>query len=155
MCDRPTNIPRFLSSFWGGWTLCTPCNYWECLPVASRVRLTPTKTQNEGKISDSGRSLLYQSGGGPMVYPYLVRDAPKRVLPPSEGGVELLDLECLGSVPFDTVEPTEGMFGSRLGGNPQRNRVRWSMTIGFLHNLRFLGPPATDNRGNVPRRKQI
>jgi len=35
--DKSTNIPRLLRSFWGGWTLCTACNYWECWPVAPRV----------------------------------------------------------------------------------------------------------------------
>jgi len=41
--DRLTNIPRFL--------------FWECWPVTSRVRLAPTNTRNEGKTSDSRRSL--------------------------------------------------------------------------------------------------
>jgi len=67
--DRPTNIPLFLFSFWGGWTLCAVCSYWESWLVASRVRLTPTKTQNKGKSSDSKRSLLYRSGGGLMGCP--------------------------------------------------------------------------------------
>ena len=71
--DRSTNIPRLLRSFWGGWTLCTARNYWECWPVASRVRLAPTKTQNGGKTYDFRRSLLYRPGGGPIVCPIWYR----------------------------------------------------------------------------------
>ena len=152
----PTSLAFFLLSGVVGRFALLASNYWECWPVASRARLAPTKTQNEGKTSDSRRSLLYRSSGGRMVCPIWYEMSSKGgVLPPSGGRAELPDLEFLGSVPFDTNYSKiqwsfKSVLYSAMDCIPTVEPDICSMGL-----IKILGPPATDPRGNIPRRKQI
>lgn len=84
LTNGSTAIP--FPSFWNGYTLRTAGNYWEHWPLASSVRLLPTRMQNETKISVSRIHFLSRPSGGRRSV---------RMLPLF--GAKLLDLEFLAS----------------------------------------------------------